>query len=830
MLGRLGAALILQLIAIFIFCLGFFPQKKVLKGQAEFNPENLDRLGSNREEPVFNKFILVVVDALRSDFIFDSHNSHFDFVHSKLNSGEAWGFTAFSSPPTVTLPRLKGITTGSTPNFLDALLNVAEDDQTSTIKEQDSWINQFLTNGNQSIRFFGDDTWLKLFAPANETFQEWEGTNSFFVSDFTQVDLNVTRHIPTQLQEKDQWDTLILHYLGLDHIGHKGGAYSHFMPEKHKEMDNVLKDLYENVDPDTLIVVMGDHGMNDVGNHGGSSPGETHAGLVFLSEKLSRFPKPHSQYETIPLNTPVTADGDKTFEYLTQVQQVDIVPTLATLFNVPIPKNSVGILIKDFIPLLDKHLREAKVGENYQQLFTLSNSMETVNVGLTVDEMYEKMRAVQENLTRNATDYNYRALVPGYVILVCVTAYCLILAVQRMRLSGAFVALLGISFLTGISMFGSSFVEEEHQLWWWVITGSILFTLAFRQSSWHTTSSCITLSLAVRLIRGWNNTGQKTTYTYVIGNILAAHPTIKWNLNVLAFLAVCQSNTESLMSFCGHIVLIVVALAYKINWALVNKENVPVYAFQFLQIIGRLIKVNVGEDIENLEEALIPLARVFYRLVLSFTVVKIVLAKIRLQPPHSLIKDISKNFVVLLMFLSSTSNIPQFLIFEIMKVCITQIIKDEYGSDISITAIVSLILQNFTFFQFGRTNSIATIDLSNAYHGISENYNIYAVGWLMVISNFAPALYWAIYPWNITYVTPTGICKARWLRFAKGKLPITLFNGLVGCCLLAACVALRYHLFIWSVFSPKLCYYVFWNLFMASIIGWALEAVLLLLV
>jgi ethanolaminephosphotransferase len=32
----------------------------------------------------------------------------------------------------------------------------------------------------------------------------------------------VTRHVPGELLNRD-WDAMILHYLGLDHIGHKAG-------------------------------------------------------------------------------------------------------------------------------------------------------------------------------------------------------------------------------------------------------------------------------------------------------------------------------------------------------------------------------------------------------------------------------------------------------------------------------------------------------------------------------------------------------------------------------------------------------------------------------
>jgi len=58
-----------------------------------------------------------------------------------------------------------------------------------------------------------------------------------------QVDNNVTRHIANELEASD-WDVMILHYLGLDHIGHTVGPSSSLVPPKLQEMDSVVETVY----------------------------------------------------------------------------------------------------------------------------------------------------------------------------------------------------------------------------------------------------------------------------------------------------------------------------------------------------------------------------------------------------------------------------------------------------------------------------------------------------------------------------------------------------------------------------------------------------------
>ncbi len=58
-----------------------------------------------------------------------------------------------------------------------------------------------------------------------------------------QVDNNVTRHLNGELNSED-WDVLLLHYLGLDHIGHLAGPRSPLVKPKLEEMDSIIKQIY----------------------------------------------------------------------------------------------------------------------------------------------------------------------------------------------------------------------------------------------------------------------------------------------------------------------------------------------------------------------------------------------------------------------------------------------------------------------------------------------------------------------------------------------------------------------------------------------------------
>lgn len=136
-----------------------------------------------------------MVAKARSDFVY-SQKSGFTFTQqcvsyisssrsvadracSLIRSGAAMPFTAHATSPTITMPRIKAMTTGSIPSFLDVLLNFAESDNTSNLADQDNWLVQLKAKPEGRLIMYGDDTWLKLFP---DIFSRADGTSSFFVS------------------------------------------------------------------------------------------------------------------------------------------------------------------------------------------------------------------------------------------------------------------------------------------------------------------------------------------------------------------------------------------------------------------------------------------------------------------------------------------------------------------------------------------------------------------------------------------------------------------------------------------------------------------------
>nr|XP_053631909.1 LOW QUALITY PROTEIN: GPI ethanolamine phosphate transferase 2-like [Cherax quadricarinatus] len=260
-----------------------------------------------------SKTVIVVIDALRSDHLVSTPQPLMPHLHGLLSQGDAHGYVLHTASPTVTLPRIKSLVTGSIPGFMDIIENFGASELS-----EDNLIRRWVDAGKR-IHFYGDDTWIKLF-PSH--FTKYDAVTSFFVADYTEVDRNVTRHI-SKTMASDDWEVLILHYLGLDHIGHLEGPMSPLIGPKLLEMDSVIKNIHlelEKKGQRYLVVVCGDHGMSDAGGHGGSSHSEVTTSSLLFSNTF----------------------GKKITNKVGEAQQVDLASTLAFMNRVDIPEGNIG--------------------------------------------------------------------------------------------------------------------------------------------------------------------------------------------------------------------------------------------------------------------------------------------------------------------------------------------------------------------------------------------------------------------------------------------------------------------------------------------------------
>ncbi|CDO76821.1 hypothetical protein BN946_scf185033.g18 [Trametes cinnabarina] len=315
--------------------------------------------------PTHRRAVVLIIDALRFDFLsphppepVSPYHHHVITLPQELTARKpthSFLFEMFSDPPTTTLQRLKGITTGSLPTFIDMGSNFGG----SSINE-DSFIGQLKAAGKK-VAFMGDDTWTTVFPDSfdpNMTFPY----DSFNVEDLHTVDNGVTEHLVPLLQDrKAAWDVAIGHFLGVDHVGHRLGPDHPTMKLKQQQMDGVLRQVVDLLDNETLLVLLGDHGMDRKGDHGGDGDYETSAALWIYS-KGPQLLHPKAAIPEHLLTTRLFPGATVPNRH---IQQIDLAPTLSLLLGLPIPFNNLGTVI----PELFWH---DKAGKVYTRALTLN--------------------------------------------------------------------------------------------------------------------------------------------------------------------------------------------------------------------------------------------------------------------------------------------------------------------------------------------------------------------------------------------------------------------------------------------------------------------------
>ncbi|CAM9644470.1 unnamed protein product [Chrysoparadoxa australica] len=231
------------------------------------------------------------------------------------------------------------MTTGALPTFIDFRNNFHGPEI-----EEDNWVQQLVDAGKR-LTFMGDDTWTSLFP---RQFQRSFPYPSFNTRDLHTVDDGVMAHLAPEL-ERDDWDLLVAHFLGVDHVGHTFGPSSKAMEDKLTQMDGALREVFAFADrsDDVLVLVMGDHGMTSDGNHGGATEEEQRAALLVYGSALAKASQPGGGVLVWDQGFGRVAEVEHAVLWSKLLGQVDLVPSISLLMGAPIPYGSLGGLIPE---------------------------------------------------------------------------------------------------------------------------------------------------------------------------------------------------------------------------------------------------------------------------------------------------------------------------------------------------------------------------------------------------------------------------------------------------------------------------------------------------
>lgn len=287
--------------------------------------------GQTLGEPVTRRVVFVLVDALREDTSLQPQVMPF---LNELRQRGAW-VTMHSRPPSYSQPGYTSLLTGAWPELSDgpAVNQDYEDIPTWT---QDDLFSAATRAGLRTA--LSGYYWFEKLIPQGSV------STSFYTSGEDQFADRQVVDAALPWLEDGEYQLVLIHLDQLDYAGHhEGGPMGVRWEAAARRVDDLLREIASTLDlsRDTLFVCS-DHGQIDPGGHGGHDP-------ITLVEPF------------------VLVGAGVAPGHYSDVDMVDVAPTLAALLGTNIPASSQGHVRTEMLDLKPDRLSAIQSALEAQQ-------------------------------------------------------------------------------------------------------------------------------------------------------------------------------------------------------------------------------------------------------------------------------------------------------------------------------------------------------------------------------------------------------------------------------------------------------------------------------
>ncbi len=306
-----------------------------------------------KEEPLTNRVVFILVDALRND---TSHNSDVMPYLNELRAQGAWA-TSHSQPPSYSAPGYSVLGVGAWPHLSDGPVMNLEYEEIPTWTQDNLFSAVHRAGLKTAVSSY---YWFEKLIPQNDV------DASFYTPDFDVIADRAVVDAALPWLGSGDYQLIFIHLDQVDTAGHhEGGPKDPRWDEAATRVDDHIREIVShlNLEVDTVFITS-DHGQIDRGGHGG--------------------------HEEVVLTEPfiLVGAGVNPGQY-PDTEMVDIAPTLATLLGANIPATSQGHILFDMLTFSPEQKTIVEIALETQQRQLHAAYAEAIGDSLPIREDME---------------------------------------------------------------------------------------------------------------------------------------------------------------------------------------------------------------------------------------------------------------------------------------------------------------------------------------------------------------------------------------------------------------------------------------------------------